>query len=658
MLELKKGVNILQEVGGVRTAQEAEALFAERLDEANRAKLERIRNGEARIAIANAIALVDPESVFVHDGTPEARAHVRQVALERKEEERLKMPDHTIHFDLAEEQARIVDRTFYIVNPGESVSVLAKKILRDDALAYVRDFMKGIGRGMPLFVGFYSRGPVGARAAIPALEITTSAYVTHSADILYRNVYARFDEEVERAGLFFTNVHSQGANRPEDLPNARVFMDRSWLTTFSTYCTYAGNTLLLKKGNHRFAVDLATYLKVEEELSEHMFITGMTGPGGRRTFFAGAAPSGCGKTTTAMVGTDFIGDDLAQLWIAEDGTLRAINPEQGIFGIIKDVNRESDPYLMKAIREPGSEVIWSNVLVADGVPYWDGSGEELPDRGYNFQGEWWKGKTDENGRPIPPSHPNARVTVPCTSIGNYNRELAEDPAGVPVRVITYSGRDADTMPPIVVARSPEEGVVIGASIVSQATATEVGVSGVRRQPWANAPFIPGPLGDYMNAQFRFFGSKKFSPEGRPILAGLNYFLTHEARGGPGKGLLGEKRDVRVWLSWLERFAHGEVKSIETPIGHLPLYDDLARLFGELIDKEYPRQLYDMQFSLYIDNLVARIDLQTEAFRKDENIPGLLFEIYDRQKKELLALRDRHGPVVPPATLFEEAGGAR
>jgi len=658
VLELKKGVNILQEVGGIRSAEEAERLFAERLDDANRARLDRVRNEEARIAIANAIALVDPESVFVHDGSPEAREHVRRVALERKEEEQLKMPDHTIHFDLPQEQARIVDRTFYIVNPGEPVSVLAKKIERDDALAYVRDYMKGIGRGMPLFVGFYSRGPIGARAAIPALEITTSAYVTHSADILYRNVYEKFDEEVERAGVFFTNVHSQGPNRPEDLPNARVFMDRSWLTTFSTYCTYAGNTLLLKKGNHRFAVDLATYLKVEEELSEHMFITGMDGPGGRITFFAGAAPSGCGKTTTAMAGTHFIGDDLAQLWIAEDGTLRAINPEQGIFGIIKDVNRESDPYLVKAIREPGSEVIWSNVLVADGVPYWEGSGEELPERGINFQGEWWKGKTDENGKPIPPSHPNARVTVPCTSIGNYRHDLAEDPAGVPVKVITYSGRDADTMPPIVVAKTPEEGVVIGASIVSQATATEVGVSGVRRQPWANAPFIPGPLGDYMAAQFAFFGSKKFTEEGRPILAGLNYFLTHEARGGSGKGLLGEKRDVRVWLSWLERYAHGDVRAIETPIGFLPLYEDLAALFAELIDKDYPRELYDMQFSLYIDKLVGRIDLQTEAFRKDQNIPELLFEIYARQKKELLALREKHGPVVPPATLLEETGGPR
>ena len=44
-------------------------------------------------------------------------------------------------------------------------------------------------------------------------------------------------------------------------------MDRSHLTTYSFNCTYAGNTLLLKKGNHRFAVDLATYYGGGEELS-------------------------------------------------------------------------------------------------------------------------------------------------------------------------------------------------------------------------------------------------------------------------------------------------------------------------------------------------------------------------------------------------------
>jgi phosphoenolpyruvate carboxykinase (GTP) len=422
-------------------------------------------------------------------------------------------------------------------------------------------------------------------------------------------------------------------------------MDRSWQTTFSTFCTYAGNTLLLKKGNHRFSVDYATYYQVEEQLSEHMFITGLTGPNGRKTFFAGAAPSGCGKTTTAMVGSDFIGDDLAQIWIAKDGTIRGINPEKGIFGIVEDVNKEGDPYLMDCLRGEATEVIWSNVLIDEaGVPQWVGNGETPPKKGINFQGEWFEGKTDAEGNPVPMSHKNSRCTLLASAIKNHATEEAEDPAGVPLKVFTYSGRDADTMPPVWVAKTADEGIAIGASIVSQATATEVGASGVRRQPWANAPFIPGALADYMTAQFKFFNSDKFAAGAKPVIAGLNYFLTHKNRGGSGSGLLGEKKDVKVWLGWLELYANGDVEVIETPIGLLPKYEDLRKLFTT-IDKAYPRSLYDMQFALYIDNIVKRIDLQHEAYSKEKNIPSRLYEIYEAQKKSLLALKKTFGAVV-------------
>jgi len=193
-------------------------------------------------------------------------------------------------------------------------------------------------------------------------------------------------------------------------------------------------------------------------------------------------------------------------------------------------------------------------------------------------------------------------------------------------------------------------VVIGASIVSAATATEVGATGVKRQPWANAPFIPGPLADYMKTQFTFFNSPRFSDAGRPILAGLNYFLTHEARGGEGKKLLGEKKDVKAWLSWLAAYAHGDVEAIETPIGMIPKYDDLKRIFASTINKEYPRDLYDRQFAIYTDKILARIELQREAFGKEKDLPAKLFEVYDEWTKGLLALKEQHGPIVSPAQL--------
>lgn len=652
MLQKDKGIDIIVEIGGFKEYQAADKYLESVLTAEHLTRIQKIKNTEVIIKIANAIAMCGPDDIFVNTGSEEDRQFIRELSLEKGEEGPLAMSRHTIHFDLPEEQGRIIDRTYYIANEDEKISSLANRMDRVDAIAEVRDKMVRIMKGKTMIIGFYVRGPIGSPVSNPALEITSSTYVSHSAEILYRNAYHSFDQEVERSGHFFVNVHSEGLNRPEDLPNARVFMDRSFRTTFSFNCTYAGNTLLLKKGNHRFAVDKAVYENMGDELSEHMFITGIEGPGGRVTWCAGAAPSGCGKTTTAMAGHLFVGDDLAQLWIADDGSIRSVNPECGIFGIVEDVNWEGDPQLMQILRREGAEVIWSNVLIDNHrVPHWVGNGEDPPDKGINFQGDWFKGKIGGNNNPIPMSHPNSRCTVSSTALANYS-DFAEDPAGVQTRIITYSGRDSNTMPPVWAAKSADEGVVIGATIVSAATATEVGATGVKRAPWANAPFIPGALGDYMAAQFQFFNNPKITEDKQPVMAGLNYFLTHEARGGTSKKLLGEKKDVKVWLAWLERKAYKDVASIDTPIGELPLFDNLKSLFKSIIDKTYPIDLYNQQFSLYIDNIVSRIDLQLDAYSKEERIPENLFTILRKQHKGLLLLRKTYGPVVSPDQLLE------
>jgi phosphoenolpyruvate carboxykinase (GTP) len=649
----KDCIDIITELGGIKDLKAAQQVFKDTIDPENLTKLKRIQNPDVLKKIANAIVLCKPDAVFIDTGSAVDQQFVRELSLKKGEESPLPMPGHTIHYDLKQEQGRIIDRTFYIYNQGEEVNSLALKKDRTEALEDIRQKMSGIMTGKTMMVGFFIRGPVGAPASNPALEISSSTYVMHSAAILYRNVYANFDQEVEKLGHFYANIHSEGLNRPEDLPSARVYMDRSHLTTYSFNCTYAGNTLLMKKGNHRFSVDRSVYEKKGEQIAEHMFITGIEGPGGRITWMVGAAPSGCGKTTSAMAGDHFVGDDLAQLWIADDGSVRSINPECGIFGIVEDVNWEGDPYLMKCLRHEGTEVIWSNVLIDEnGIPQWTGNGEEPPPvKGTNFQGPWEKGMVDEKGKAIPMSHPNSRCTLSNSALENYS-DKNEAPEGVETRIITYSGRDSDTMPPVWVSKNSDEGVVIGACIVSAATATEVGASGVRRQPWANAPFTPGSLGEYMDAQFVFFNSDKIAGDKRPILAGLNYFLSDEARGGNSKKLLGEKKDVKAWMAWLERRAHQEVDAIETPIGYLPKYEDLKKLFKERIDKEYSEDLYFKQFSLYIDNIVARIDLQVEAYGKEQHIPARLFDILKKQRDELTALKEKYGPVVTPQQLVD------
>ena len=97
--------------------------------------------------IADRIELCNPKDVFIHSGSEEDSEYVKKMCLETGEETDLAMEGHTIHFDLKEEQGRIIDRTFYISNEGEEVNSLANKMDRGKACEDVKDKMTGIMKG-------------------------------------------------------------------------------------------------------------------------------------------------------------------------------------------------------------------------------------------------------------------------------------------------------------------------------------------------------------------------------------------------------------------------------------------------------------------------------------------------------------------------------
>ena len=71
-----------------------------------------------------------PDRVFIVGSGPQDAEACRRMSLEAGEECPLAMKDHTLHFDLPEDQGRMVDQTYYITNENEEVSSLAKKMLR------------------------------------------------------------------------------------------------------------------------------------------------------------------------------------------------------------------------------------------------------------------------------------------------------------------------------------------------------------------------------------------------------------------------------------------------------------------------------------------------------------------------------------------------
>jgi len=350
---------------------------------------------------------------------------------------------------------------------------------------------------------------------------------------------------------------------------------------------------------------------------------------GRKTFFTGAFPSACGKTSTAMIpGNTIVGDDIAYIRPGEDGKAYAANIESGIFGIIQDVNPKDDPVIYNALTTP-RELIFSNILVKNKVPYWLNMGKELPSSGINFSGEWLEGKTDKDGNPIPPAHKNARYTIRLSELENADENI-ENPEGVPVAGFIYGGRDSDTNVPVFQSLSWEHGVFIGSCLESETTFAILGKEGQRtHDPMANKDFLMIPLGVYIQNHLDF-GNDVAQ---KPIIFATNYFLKEDGK------FLNSKLDKKIWLLWMEERVHNEISAIETPIGFIPKYEDLQRLFKENLHRDYTEEEYDRQFTIRIPRLTERLDRIEAIYRKEPNVPEFFFEHIDEQRKKLLAARD-------------------
>jgi phosphoenolpyruvate carboxykinase (GTP) len=497
--------------------------------------------------------------------------------------------------------------------------------------------------GRQMLICFFCLGPVDSDFSIPCIQITDSPYVAHSEILLYRPGYEQF-RKIGSSPDFFRFLHSEGELEnavSKNIDKRRVYIDLEEEMVYSVNTQYGGNTIGLKKLSLRLAIQKAS---PEGWLAEHMFLMGVHGPSGRVTYFAGAFPSACGKTSTSMLpGQTIVGDDIAY-FRKKDGEPRGVNVEKGIFGIIRDVNSEDDPIIYEALTKPG-DIIFSNVLIDDNKkPHWLGMGSELPTKGLNHSGSWHKGKTDANGNEITASHKNARYCLSIPELGNCDPML-EDPEGVIVGGIIYGGRDSDTLVPVEQAFDWTQGIILkGASLESETTAATLGKEGVRTfNLMSNLDFLSIPLGRYIQNNLDFADGI----DNPPLVFSVNYFL----RDKQGKYLNG-MADKLVWILWAELRANGDVDGIETPTGLIPKYEDLARLFKEHLSREYTEADYVEQFTIRIPENLAKLDRVEKIYReKVADTPQILYDTFAEARDRLKATQQRHGDYISPFDLL-------
>ena len=269
-------------------------------------------------------------------------------------------------------------------------------------------------------------------------------------------------------------------------------------------------------------------------------------------------------------------------------------------------------------------------------------GQEIAAEGENFSGAWQQGKKDAQGVEIPCAHKNARYAVALKALANCDPEL-DNPCGVELAGIMYGGRDAKAYVPCQQSFSWQHGIVAyGASLETETTFATVGEEGV---PEINLmsiqDFVAIPLGKYIQNNLDF-GRKQKNP---PLVFGVNYFLRDKG----GKFVNGV-RDKHVWVKWMELRFHGEAQAVDAPTGQIPRYEDLERLFRQVLGKDYTQGQYVEQFTIRVPENLAKIDRVVKFFRDISGTPAVVFETLAAQRKRLEDLRAGKGDYVSPLDL--------